>query len=56
MTKNDGGRSRTPHTHDEEHAPLSESAQDTPQPSPEEGASGAGKHGRPTDDSDPGHS
>lgn len=56
MTKNDEGRDRTPQPHDEEHVQLSESAQDMPQPSPEDEASGSGKHGRPTDDSDPGHS
>ena len=54
MTQNED--ERPPQPHDEEHAPLSESAQDTPQPSPEDEVSGSGKHGRPTDNSDPGHS
>lgn len=56
MTKNDESRDRTPEEHDEGHAHLSESAQDTAQPSPEDEGSSSGKHGRPTDDSDPGHS
>lgn len=54
MTKNQNDRS--PQSQDEEHEQLSESAQETPESSPEDEASGAGKHGRPTDDSDPGHS
>ncbi|WP_157468908.1 MULTISPECIES: hypothetical protein [Deinococcus] len=54
MTKQEGHDK--PQEQEQEHLPLSESAQDKPPSAPQDEASTPGKHGRPTDDSDPGHS